>query len=235
MERQAAQVVIKDPSLLGATPTRTIPVLVLHNNAAEDSDNTVVYDDVEVEGEDSAVPPGETTAQKEQPTSEKGEAQQKDTVKQKPKVKGSLKVKRYVIRRPKQKKKSKKFKCIKCVNRYESIKTLNRHFRKRHRKMRCPDCGKSCTTPESLRHHAYDHSVGDRFACKNCGEKFVFKSYLKVHLLKHKGKPTFTCPIVNCKKKFTYKGELARHSKEHENVSWICRRCNYETDMERKL
>ena len=101
--------------------------------------------------------------------------------------------------------------------------------------MRCSDCGKSCTTPESLRHHAYDHSVGDRFACKNCGEKFVFKSYLKVHLLKHKGKPTFTCPIVNCKKKFTYKGELARHSKEHENVSWICRRCNYETDTERKL
>ena len=156
-------------------------------------------------------------------------------MKQKPKVKGSLTVKRYVIRQPKQKKKNKKFKCIKSVNRYDSIKTLNRHFRKRHRKMCCSDCSKSCTTPESLRHHAYDHSVGDRFACKNCGEKLVFKSYLKVHLLKHKGKPTFTCPIVNCKKKFTYKGELARHSKEHENVSWICRCCNYETDTERKL
>ena len=72
--------------------------------------------------------------------------------------------------------------------------------------MRCSDCSKTCTTPESLRHHAYDHSVGDRFACKNCGEKFVFKSYLKVHLLKHKGKPTFTCPIVNCKKNLPIKG-----------------------------
>ena len=92
-----------------------------------------------------------------------------------------------------------------------------------------------CTTPKSLRHHAYDHSIGDRFACKECGEKFVFKSYLKVHLLKHKGKPTFTCPIVNCKKKFTYKGELVRHSKEHDNVSSVCRRCKYETDTERKL
>ena len=85
---------------------------------------------IEVEGEDSAVPPGETAAQKEQPTSEKEGAQQKDTMKQKPKVKGSLKVKCYVIRQPKQKKKNKKFKCIKCVNQYESIKTLNRHFRK---------------------------------------------------------------------------------------------------------
>ena len=74
-ERQAAQAAIKDPSSLGTTPTRTIPVLVLHNNAAEDSDNTVVYDDVEVEGEDPAVPPDEIAAQKEQPTSEKRETQ----------------------------------------------------------------------------------------------------------------------------------------------------------------
>ena len=50
--RQAAQAAIKDPLLLGATPAQTIPVLVLHNNAAEDSDNTIVYDDVEAESED---------------------------------------------------------------------------------------------------------------------------------------------------------------------------------------
>ena len=76
-ERQAAQAVIKDPSLLGATPTRTIPVLVLHNNAAEDSDNTVVYDDVEVEGEDPTIPQADLAAQKEQLIPENREAQRK--------------------------------------------------------------------------------------------------------------------------------------------------------------
>ena len=45
--RQAAQAAIKDPSLLGATPAQTIPVLVLHNNAAADSDNTVIYEDTD--------------------------------------------------------------------------------------------------------------------------------------------------------------------------------------------
>ena len=50
--RQAAQAAIKDPLLLGATPAQTIPVLVLHNNVADDSDNTIVYDDVEAESED---------------------------------------------------------------------------------------------------------------------------------------------------------------------------------------
>ena len=51
--RQAAQAAIKDPTLLGATPAQTIPVLVLHNNTAADSDNTVIYED----SEDTPAPP----------------------------------------------------------------------------------------------------------------------------------------------------------------------------------
>ena len=43
--RQAAQAAIKDPTLLGATPAQTMPVLVLHNAAGADSDNTVIYED----------------------------------------------------------------------------------------------------------------------------------------------------------------------------------------------
>ena len=153
----------------------------------------------------------------------------------KPKAsRGSLRVKCYVIRRQK-KKKVKKFKCTKCTNWYESIKTLNRHFWKRHHKLRCSNCGKICNTPETVRHHAYDHFVGDWYECKDCGEKFVFKSYLKVHLLKHKSKAMYKCTIVNCGKKFKHKGELVRHSKEHDNIAWMCRKCNYETDTEWKL
>ena len=43
--RQAAQAVIRDPTLLGATPAQTIPVLVLHSKAGADSDDTVIYED----------------------------------------------------------------------------------------------------------------------------------------------------------------------------------------------
>ena len=218
--RQAAQAAIKDPTLLGATPAQTIPVLVLHSNAGADSDDTVVYED---DNDD-------TSAQVPEVPETEPERRKNNQ-----KVRGSIRFKRYVIRRPKQKKKTKKYKCVKCRNRYDCIKTLNRHFRKRHRKLRCVDCGKLCNTPETLRHHAYDHSLGDRFSCKHCNEKFVFKSYLKVHLLKHKGKATFRCQIINCNKKFTYKGELVRHMKEHDDITWTCRKCDYETDTERKL
>ena len=126
--RQAAQAAIRDPSLLGTTPTRTIPVLVLHNNAADDSDNTVVYDNLEAEGEDLPPPtptdPNPSTGNQDDKTTPE-ETEQPITDTPKPKVRGSLKVKHYVIRRSKKKKKTKKFKCCKCVNRYDSIKTLN--------------------------------------------------------------------------------------------------------------
>ena len=97
--RQAAQAAIKDPSLLGATPAQRIPVLILHNNAAEDSDNTIVYDDVDVESEEPTPQPDQTQMtddQEVQPSVEKTDKASKNT--KKPKVKGSLRVKRYVIR-----------------------------------------------------------------------------------------------------------------------------------------
>ena len=45
----------------------------------------------------------------------------------------------------------------------------------------------------------------------------------------------FKCPIINCDKRFKHKGELVRHSQEHDNILWTCRVCQYETNMEQKL
>ena len=45
----------------------------------------------------------------------------------------------------------------------------------------------------------------------------------------------FKCPIINCDKRFKHKGELVQHSREHDNILWTCRVCQYETNMEQKL
>ena len=223
--RQAAQDMIKNPLLRGTTPTTRVPVLVLKHPKQNESDDTVIYDDVTKEGEEDPTVPD--------PQPQPGTSNDDPTAKP-PRVKGTLTMTKYVIRRPK-KKITRRFKCSRCSNHYDSIKTLNRHYRKRHRRVRCVECGKLFSTPSVLRHHAYAHSVGVRYECKDCGEKFVFKSYLKVHLIKHSDKATYRCPIVNCLKKFKHKGELVRHRKEHDNVNWVCRRCHYSTDTERKL
>ena len=105
--RLAAQAAIKDPTLLGTTPTQTIPVLILHNKAAEDSDNTIVYNEEEAEGSlPPTPPPTDPNVENEEP--DESGTKDKNIPKPKWKVKGSLKVKRYIIRRPKHKKKDQK-------------------------------------------------------------------------------------------------------------------------------
>ena len=101
--RQAAQGEIKNVALLGATPTRTIPVLRL--TAADDSDNTIVYDKDDVPDNIPDQPDdtqGSDTSPKDlTPTPSK--STDKNNHNRRSKSKGSLQVKRYVIRTQKKK------------------------------------------------------------------------------------------------------------------------------------
>ena len=76
---------------------------------------------------------------------------------------------------------------------------------------------------------------GKKYKCNHCQETFTFKSYLKVHLIKHSDRAMYKCSIVNCVKKFKHKGKLVRHSHEYDNIVWTYRVCQYETNTECKL
>ena len=200
--RLAAHVASKNPGVLkGTTPKQTIPVLVLRLPKADDSDDTVVYEDEDIEPQKAVMPdipdvpddPGNTEPRDEQMNRQDGP--------KKGNKKRTFRVTRYVIRRSK-KCKPKRFKCTKCDNHYGTLKQLNNHFRMNHQKVRCNECGKICKTPSTLRQHAYSHTQGEKYKCKYCQETFTFKSYLKVHLIKHSDRAMQKCPIVNCNKKF---------------------------------
>ena len=52
-----------------------------------------------------------------------------------------------------------KFKCPKCQTFCPSVKALNAHFKLRHRKLQCKDCGNFFLTPGSYRLHSYTHQT----------------------------------------------------------------------------
>ena len=53
-----------------------------------------------------------------------------------------------------------KFKCPKCQTFCPSVKALNAHFKLRHHKLQCKDCGKFFLTPGSCKLHTYTHQDG---------------------------------------------------------------------------
>ena len=188
-------------------PKQTIIVLVLRPPKVDDSDDTVVYEDEDVEPKKVVTPdvpdvpddPGDTEAKDEQTNRQDGP--------KKGNKKRTFCVTRYVIRRSK-KCKPKRFKCTKCDNCYDTLKQLNNHFRMNHQKVRCTECDKICKTLSTLRQHVYTDTQGEKYKCKYCQETFTFKSYLKVHLIKHSNRAMHKCLIVNCDKRFKHKGEL---------------------------
>ena len=120
--------------LKGTTPKQTIPVLVLRPTKAEHSDDTIVYED-----QDTVQPtPGEPDDPKDGNKEGNTGTQEPDSTDSgNPKTgnkKRTLRLIRYVIHRPK-KQKPKRFKCTKCSRRYETLRKLNRHFRKNHHKV----------------------------------------------------------------------------------------------------
>ena len=77
-------------------------------------------------------------------------------------TRGVFKTKHISIRRSKD---LRTFKCSSCDTCTSTLKELNAHFFSNHHKVSCDICGKSFSTPGSLRKHRYTH-VEDEFQFK---------------------------------------------------------------------
>ena len=159
------------------------------------------------------------------------------------KRRGTLVTKRYYLRRDgkgtsqhtrRKPKRKHRFKCVKCESYCASVKSLNAHFKLKHRKLQCKTCLKFFPTPGSLSLHSYVHLDG-QFECKHCKKTFPFKSQLQQHLPSHSDTRAFACPELKSDKSFSHEHDLEKHSKSHSGEVHYCQRCDYSNPDERLL
>lgn len=91
----------------------------------------------------------------------------------------------------------------------------------------CPDCGRVCATPSSLREHAKTHSDDKPFGCHICDRTFKLKKNLTAHVKRHLDQSIVECP--KCDLTFTSRNDLKQHiTHEHEERSTpnnVCTKC----------
>ncbi|XP_053384447.1 zinc finger protein ZXDC-like [Mercenaria mercenaria] len=112
---------------------------------------------------------------------------------------------------------------------FSTASKLTRHMTKHtnKRKWICNECGKAFLRAEHLKGHMITHTGIKPFTCpvEGCGQKFVSKSSVYVHLKKHeKAKNlklledknvTYHCPMDSCDKKYNTKAKLRQHILKH--------------------
>ena len=133
-------------------------------------------------------------------------------------------------------KKSRMFKCVRCGVLCKTIAELNEHFISKHRKLKCPDCDKSFTKPQSYQKHMYLHK-NSKHMCDTCGKGFSFRSQLIAHLPVHSNLHEHHCTSPKCNKSFTHAGDLKKHVRTHSKKCWRCEvaGCSYKNHDECNL
>jgi len=71
----------------------------------------------------------------------------------------------------------------------------------------------SFTTQGHLTDHKRRHSGERPYICKDCGDKFMRSSTLKIHLRRHTGEKPYKCE--KCERAFSESGNLRTHQKTH--------------------
>ena len=127
-------------------------------------------------------------------------------------------------------KKSRMYKCPKCGIKKTSLHSLNEHYQRRHRKVKCNVCGQSFNTPSSRDKHMYTHKSRKWYPCEHCDKDFPFESMLNDHKGKHTVQKRFPCWWPKCKKGFSFKGDLTKHIHAHrkKDKPIRCKYCDYE-------
>ena len=117
------------------------------------------------------------------------------------------------------------YKCVMCDTYCKSVSSFHIYYRTSHPPVKCKRCHKEFSTPNSLKHHMYEHKIKSH-KCNNCGKLFSFESQLKDNLKSHRKLKPYPCPWVKngkrCPKDFNYKGDLNRHLRMHTEPELCC-------------
>ncbi|XP_054637588.1 oocyte zinc finger protein XlCOF6 [Dunckerocampus dactyliophorus] len=100
--------------------------------------------------------------------------------------------------------------------------------------LKCSECGKKLSTPQSLDDHMRIHT-GDRpFVCKDCGRRFVERSSWRQHQRIHTGEKPHKCQV--CGKAFQRGHQLKCHLTTHSaKKEYSCSQCGKEFGLKASL
>lgn len=112
-----------------------------------------------------------------------------------------------------------------CVAQFHSLEALKGHMRRSHSGEHhvCPECGKVCTSIQTLRNHRRSHDE-KQHSCEICHLKIRLKSVLKRHMLIHTQQRDHKCEY--CGKAFYAKTVLTLHLRSHTGERpYVCHVC----------
>ena len=126
--------------------------------------------------------------------------------------------------------------CCCCKQKLSSTSELTKHMKEKHLdyKYTCKKCSKRFGTKNGLYKHILLHS-GKRYSCNTCGKLFYWQCELKGHMRKHTAKPAqrVSCPVQGCKKTYSSKRALQRHTRDNHNPPSVIM-CDF-IDKDRKV
>ena len=130
--------------------------------------------------------------------------------------------------------KPRKFSCVKCVEKFETQKELNDHFRAAHPLVKCDLCQEHFDTPTAMLWHKYKHYEYMN-ECKICDKGFQFESQKHEHMRVHQTQGDWVCFKPKCGKWFKRESELNAHLFSHNKVPQKCEHCQYTNSDPRNL
>lgn len=111
------------------------------------------------------------------------------------------------------------FACVRCDKKYENYSQLRYHTINSHTNLSgtytCDYCQTKLYNRRCLVQHMLTHSSKNGFECKVCGKMFLTWYQRDDHENIHSGKRPYQCEF--CSKAYTYKPNLTRHLKSHED------------------
>lgn len=120
--------------------------------------------------------------------------------------------------------KRRQYSCNLCGNSFTTARYLEVHIANHNEKkeLKCKFCSEVFDNRNDLIKHGQTHNKP--YLCTLCGQRFLRKDYLRVHMRRHTGFKPFKCRF--CEKAFPRSTDLTIHEKYHTNEkTHLCNIC----------